>query len=529
MSPKTSSSPLSKLRKTTQMVNMQAKLKPIVRQRSVQLQLELLATRRAESIQAAASKEAADEPLTRRRSFAALGVVGSTGGVEEETPTVGYFAIWPPYLALWKGDIKLFNEVNPPAAAAARSPGAPLPLSPRALSPRRRHSSTRHPRLEGGGGSMCLDLAAAVAQLRRVPWFAPLSAEELLTLAGRARHRRFERYSVVLREGSAVDAYWVLLSGSVRVTTESGKLHALLSPAAQLHGPLGTCVGFGEAALVNLLSLRREASVLAMERCEFLQIEPHHCDGLPVDVRAARVDLTVQLLQRVPFFGSYPAWQLERLAGMMQIESFACGEVIFEQGAPGDKLYILLAGRVELFIRHARKGELPVGDCRARSEAPWFGELALYQSKPRSCWARAAEPIRALVVPRAQFDDFLDWGGAAFAAVFQQASVAFSAINAIKAAGAVGGHGFGGLAGGGPSAWKGMRAGSIKNLAAPPAGSRGGNRRASKAPDAWLVARLDEESQATRNWEKLATSLLRRASANWIRDTLATLLPDYDG
>tara|TARA_B110001452_G_scaffold226520_1_gene200949 strand:+ start:30 stop:767 length:738 start_codon:yes stop_codon:yes gene_type:complete len=211
---KASSSPLAKLRKTQKIVSMQAKLKPLVRQRSVQLQLELMATRRAETDQAAArEEEAADAPLTRRRSFAALGVVGSTGGAEEETPAVGYFAIWPPYIALWKGDIKLFDEATP------SSPGAPPPLSPHALSPRRRHSSTKQlPRAEG------LDLAAAVAQLRRVPWFAPLSAEQLLTLAGRARHRRFERYSVVLRETSPQDSFWVLLAGTVSVTTESGRL-----------------------------------------------------------------------------------------------------------------------------------------------------------------------------------------------------------------------------------------------------------------------------------------------------------------
>jgi len=58
---------------------------------------------------------------------------------------------------------------------------------------------------------------------------------------------------------------------------------------------------------------------------------------------------------------------------------------------------------------------------------------------------------------------------------------------------------------------------------------KGKGKAAAQGPDAWLVARLDEESVATRNWEKLATSLLRRAASNWVRATLATLLPDYGG
>ena len=42
------------------------------------------------------------------------------------------------------------------------------------------------------------------------------------------------------------------------------------------------------------------------------------------------------------------------------------------------------------------------------------------------------------------------------------------------------------------------------------------------------VVTLDEESAATKAWERLTGALLRRAASHWVREALATLIPDYE-
>jgi putative ABC transport system ATP-binding protein len=67
------------------------------------------------------------------------------------------------------------------------------------------------------------------------------------------------------------------------------------------------------------------------------------------------------------------------------------GEVLFEQGDPSDRVYVIESGSVEVFRRRAEGGE----DLLAALDAGhWFGELGPLIGLPRSASVRAAEPTR---------------------------------------------------------------------------------------------------------------------------------------
>ncbi len=78
--------------------------------------------------------------------------------------------------------------------------------------------------------------------------------------------------------------------------------------------------------------------------------------------------------------------------------SYAAGETVFEEGAPGDGVYVLENGKVEIAARSVaglfhRLAEMEPGD--------YFGEMAVFDGGSRSASAIAAGPVDAFFIPSA--------------------------------------------------------------------------------------------------------------------------------
>ncbi len=111
-------------------------------------------------------------------------------------------------------------------------------------------------------------------------------------------------------------------------------------------------------------------------------------------------EVEARLLARVPIFRRLSAPQLAALARLVATERFAAGELIVREGEPGDKLYLVIQGRVEVVAegaagRSRRLAELHDGD--------YFGEVALLRSSPRMASVRSLSPTSALVIARQPF------------------------------------------------------------------------------------------------------------------------------
>jgi uncharacterized membrane protein len=73
------------------------------------------------------------------------------------------------------------------------------------------------------------------------------------------------------------------------------------------------------------------------------------------------------------------------------------GTKLFEAGDPGDELYVVRAGSVELYVRDTAGQKIVLHTAHA---GDMFGELALLDDEPRSATAVAAEPTSLLVLDR---------------------------------------------------------------------------------------------------------------------------------
>ena len=112
----------------------------------------------------------------------------------------------------------------------------------------------------------------------------------------------------------------------------------------------------------------------------------------------------VLLLQELPFFRGLPREELEFVTGLLSRVPAADGEHLFRQGDAGEAFYIVLAGGVELSLRHPSGGEEKLAH-RRPGEA--FGAAALLHGGPHSATAKAMGPTVLLRFDKDGFQQLL--------------------------------------------------------------------------------------------------------------------------
>lgn len=111
------------------------------------------------------------------------------------------------------------------------------------------------------------------------------------------------------------------------------------------------------------------------------------------------------VLRGSPLFAGLPREALEEIARETGRVDLASGEVLFRAGDHGDSLYIVLHGRLRIFVPDRDGGEVVV---REAGRGENVGELALLTGNPRSATVQA---IRDTVLARLSRESFLRLAG----------------------------------------------------------------------------------------------------------------------
>ena len=102
-----------------------------------------------------------------------------------------------------------------------------------------------------------------------------------------------------------------------------------------------------------------------------------------------------------PLFEGFSEDELLAVMRGMNLKTFAPGDVLMAEGAPGDSLYVMTTGTVKCWVRD-RKGhymkvqELP--------EGAFFGEISVLTGKPRTATLTAASYCEALELDKQTLD-----------------------------------------------------------------------------------------------------------------------------
>lgn len=110
---------------------------------------------------------------------------------------------------------------------------------------------------------------------------------------------------------------------------------------------------------------------------------------------------TSDMLAEVPIFALLDDTEREELAGRVDIETHPTGKVLFSVGDPGDSLYVVRSGEIEIFVTKDT-GERVVLERANRGD--FFGEISLLDGGPRNATALVTEEAEVIVVDRGDLD-----------------------------------------------------------------------------------------------------------------------------
>jgi uncharacterized membrane protein len=111
-----------------------------------------------------------------------------------------------------------------------------------------------------------------------------------------------------------------------------------------------------------------------------------------------------ELLADVPLFALLDEQERSALAVRLDDVRFPAGTTLFTAGDPGEAMFIIVSGEVEIFFRNNTGQRIALELARA---GHFIGEISLLDGGARSASAIATQDVEALVVDRGDLDEFL--------------------------------------------------------------------------------------------------------------------------
>jgi CRP/FNR family transcriptional regulator, cyclic AMP receptor protein len=111
-----------------------------------------------------------------------------------------------------------------------------------------------------------------------------------------------------------------------------------------------------------------------------------------------------EMLAEVPFFALLDDQERAVLAERLDLVIVPAGQILYNAGDPGDSIFVVRAGEVELFFKNDTGDRIVLETARV---GDFFGETSLMDGGPRTASAVVLADLEALVVDRGDLDEFL--------------------------------------------------------------------------------------------------------------------------
>jgi CRP-like cAMP-binding protein len=237
-------------------------------------------------------------------------------------------------------------------------------------------------------------------ELYPMPLFSELGPEPFAALLRTIEVRRLEDRAVVARQGERGESLYLVGLGELRVfRTEIGGDHTVARLCeSSLFGEMALATGQPRSASVAVVG---EADVLEISRNALARM----AEELPVikEVldRFTRERLITNLLQTSPLFAPFSLGQRSALLRRFEGRDLEVGTEIIRHGEPGQGLFVVLSGRLEVLRADGRGTSVVFGQL---GPGEMCGEMSLVGAAPTSATVRAVTPATVLYLARADFE-----------------------------------------------------------------------------------------------------------------------------
>lgn len=111
----------------------------------------------------------------------------------------------------------------------------------------------------------------------------------------------------------------------------------------------------------------------------------------------------ILFLRKVPIFDGLSPDELKAISYTLTEEEVSPDQVVFRQGDIGDRMYIIVSGKVAV-VRETPSGEETLATLRPMD---FFGEMAVFDNDVRSATVKAMTPAVFLVVHRERLNQLM--------------------------------------------------------------------------------------------------------------------------
>jgi ATP-binding cassette, subfamily B, bacterial len=115
--------------------------------------------------------------------------------------------------------------------------------------------------------------------------------------------------------------------------------------------------------------------------------------------------ITVERLRGIPFLSGCSDEVLQRLSRDLVTEHFPAGRIVFEEGEPGTKFYIVARGTLENYVMLDGEKETPLGRL---DDGDYFGEMALIRPVPRTWSVGGRTENNCITLDRQKFTELME-------------------------------------------------------------------------------------------------------------------------
>lgn len=126
--------------------------------------------------------------------------------------------------------------------------------------------------------------------------------------------------------------------------------------------------------------------------------------GAATGGEGGQAEVTLAALGRVNLFAGLLPVHLKRIQSLGHVEVHPTGTLVFAEGSVGDKVYLILEGKVRISRSVPGVGEEALA---VLGPGEYFGEMALIDDFTRSADARIHESCRLFVIAKAELEQLL--------------------------------------------------------------------------------------------------------------------------
>ena len=109
-------------------------------------------------------------------------------------------------------------------------------------------------------------------------------------------------------------------------------------------------------------------------------------------------------LKKIYVFSDLQVRELAAISSVANEKDYPQEEIVVKEGESGDTMFLIVSGEVSVIRNHGTEQETVIAKI---AEDDYFGEMALFEDKPRSATVKTNTDAKLLAVGKLEFEEIM--------------------------------------------------------------------------------------------------------------------------